>query len=94
MESESCSVSPQEPATGPYLEPDVSIDSEGFSRWCITHRITGFFGLFTIVRYSRDKKTRRFGNWICFRPQVKGGEKTPTQLGLLERANLTHLIIH
>jgi hypothetical protein len=24
-------------------------------------------------------ETRRFGNWICFRPQVKG-EKTPTQL--------------
>jgi hypothetical protein len=36
------------------------------------------------------KKTRRFGNWICFRPQVKLGEKTPTQLGPLERANLNH----
>jgi hypothetical protein len=47
---------------------------------------------FSIVRYSRDYKTRRFGNWICFRPQVKGGggEKTPTQLGPLERANLNH----
>jgi hypothetical protein len=31
------------------------------------------------------KKTLRFGNWICFRPQVKVGEKTPTQLGPLER---------
>jgi hypothetical protein len=31
---------------------------------------------------------RRFGNWICFRPQVKG-EKTPTQLDTIERANLT-----
>jgi hypothetical protein len=32
-------------------------------------------------------ETRRFGNWICFRPQVKGGvEKTATQLGPLERA--------
>jgi hypothetical protein len=30
------------------------------------------------------KKTRRFGNWICFRPQLKVGEKTPTQLGPLE----------
>jgi hypothetical protein len=37
------------------------------------------------------QKTRRFGNWICFRPQVKVGEKTPTQLGPLERANLNHL---
>jgi hypothetical protein len=33
------------------------------------------------------QKTRRFGNWICFRPQVKVGEKTPTQLGPLVRAN-------
>jgi hypothetical protein len=36
------------------------------------------------------KKTRRFGNWICFRPQVKVGEKTPAQLGPLEKANLNH----
>jgi hypothetical protein len=34
-------------------------------------------------------KTQRFVNGICFRPQVKGGgNKTPTQLGPLERANL------
>jgi hypothetical protein len=32
------------------------------------------------------QKTRRFGNSICFRPQVKVGEKTPAQLGPLERA--------
>jgi hypothetical protein len=46
------------------------------------------FWTFSIVRYSRDNKTRCFGNWICFRPQVRG--KTPTQLGPLERANLNH----
>jgi hypothetical protein len=34
-------------------------------------------------------ETRRFGNWICFHPQVKG-EKIPTHLGPLERANLNH----
>jgi hypothetical protein len=34
----------------------------------------------------------RFGNWICFRPQVKGGKKTPTLLGPLERANLNHWV--
>jgi hypothetical protein len=34
--------------------------------------------------------TGRFGNWICFCPQVKGGKKTTTQLGPLERANLNH----
>jgi hypothetical protein len=37
-----------------------------------------------------SQKTQRFGNWICFRPQVKVGEKTPTQSGPLERANLNH----
>jgi hypothetical protein len=47
-----------------------------------------FSGLFSIVLYL--KKTRCFGNWICFRPQMKVGEKTPTQLGPLERANLNH----
>jgi hypothetical protein len=26
----------------------------------------------------------------CFRPQIKGGNKTPTQLGPLERVNLNH----
>jgi hypothetical protein len=31
-----------------------------------------------------------FRKWICFHPQVKVGEKTPTQLGPLERANLSH----
>jgi hypothetical protein len=38
------------------------------------------FRNFSIVRYSRKWKTRRFENWICFRPQVSGG-KTPIQLG-------------
>jgi hypothetical protein len=30
------------------------------------------------VRYSRSEKTQRFGNWICFRPQVRG-RKTHSQ---------------
>jgi hypothetical protein len=30
------------------------------------------FCTFSIVRYSRNYKTRRFGNWICFRLQVWG----------------------
>jgi hypothetical protein len=33
--------------------------------------------------------TKRFGNLICFRPEVGGGE-TPTQLGPLEGANRNH----
>jgi hypothetical protein len=48
---------------------------------------TEFFWTFSIVLYS--KKTQRFGNWICFRPQMKVGGKTPTQSGPLERANLS-----
>jgi hypothetical protein len=54
----------------------------------LTHKITEFW-TFPIFRYSREFKTRRFRNWICFRPLVRG-EKTPTQLGPLERANLNH----
>jgi hypothetical protein len=50
---------------------------------------------FSIVRDSRDYKTRIFGNWICFHPQVKGGgEKKPAHLGPLERANLNYCVIH
>jgi hypothetical protein len=45
---------------------------------------TDFFWTFSIALYS--KKTRRFGNWICFRPQVNVGEKTPTQLGPLRES--------
>jgi hypothetical protein len=29
------------------------------------------FWTFSIVLYSRNEKTRRFGNWICFRPQIQ-----------------------
>jgi hypothetical protein len=46
------------------------------------------FGTFSIVRYSREQKTRRFGNWICFRPQVKGGEDTYS-VGALRKRTVT-----
>jgi hypothetical protein len=35
-------------------------------------------------------REQRFGNWICFRPQVRGEGLVPSQLGPLERANLNH----
>jgi hypothetical protein len=39
------------------------------------HRVTGWLDSFHhSVFYGVE--TRRFGNWICFRPQVKGGEDT------------------
>jgi hypothetical protein len=46
------------------------------------------FGLSPLSDILETRKTRRFGNWICFRHQVRG--KTPTQLGPLEKANFNH----
>jgi hypothetical protein len=43
------------------------------------------FWTFSVIRYSREYKTRRFGNWICLRPQVKGGEDTYS-VGLLRKS--------
>jgi hypothetical protein len=40
-----------------------------------------------MVQNSKNCKTQSFGNWICFRPQMKG-MKTPTLWGPLERGNL------
>jgi hypothetical protein len=51
---------------------------------------SGLLGFAFIVRCSKQRqRTQRFGNWICFHPQVRGWE-TPTLLDPLERANLSH----
>jgi hypothetical protein len=63
------------------------LDSKGFLRWCITLRITGFLDL-SVVRYFKNQRTQRFGNWICFRLQVMG--ETPAPLGSLGKVNLNH----
>jgi hypothetical protein len=47
------------------------------------------FGLYPSSGILKKRRTHPFGNWICFRPQVRGQE-TSTQLGPLERANLNH----
>jgi hypothetical protein len=54
----------------------------------IPHRIFYFFHRPVFLGIE----TRHFGNWICFHSQVKEGgrEKTPSQLGALEKANLNH----
>jgi hypothetical protein len=52
------------------------------------YRITGVLD-FSHRPVFLGVETRRFGNWVYFRLQVKG-EKTPTQLGPLERADLNH----
>jgi hypothetical protein len=49
--------------------------------------IHGISGFLDSIHRPVFEKTRRFGNSICFRPQVKWGKKTPTQLGPLERNN-------
>jgi hypothetical protein len=48
-------------------------------------------GLWTLstVWHTTNHRIQRFGNWICFHPQVRG--EKPTLLGPLERANLNIL---
>jgi hypothetical protein len=45
-----------------------------------------YWGFWTtsIVRCSRKQKTRRFGIWICFRPQV--GEEDTYSVGSLRKS--------
>jgi hypothetical protein len=47
--------------------------------------ILGFRTLSIVLVFKKQtKETRRFGNWICFRPQVR---EKPILLGPLERRN-------
>jgi hypothetical protein len=41
-----------------------------------------------LVLKNKLRETRRFGNWLCFRPKVRG--KKPILLGPLERASPNH----
>jgi hypothetical protein len=61
--------------------------SKRFWRWYIIFRITRLLD-FAIIQYSKIYR-KRFGNWICFCPQVRG--ETPTLLGPLERGDLQWL---
>jgi hypothetical protein len=47
------------------LDPSVEADSRSVNQEN-TDRITGFLDFF------HHKQKTRFGNWICFRPQVRG----------------------
>jgi hypothetical protein len=52
------------------------------------------FWTFSIVQIFNRLNTRRFGDWICLRPQVKGKEEkegNPVLLGPLEKANINPL---
>jgi hypothetical protein len=51
------------------------VEFKRFWRWCIAHRITGFLDFFRRLGFL-GVETRRFGNWIRFRPHGKGGENT------------------
>jgi hypothetical protein len=48
-----------------------------------------FWTLSIVQMKYKNIKSRHFGSWFLFRLQVKGGE-TPTQMGPLDRANLSH----
>jgi hypothetical protein len=51
-------------------------------------KILGFRTLSIVLAFRKQtKETRRFGNCISFRPQVK---ENPILLGPLERASLNH----
>jgi hypothetical protein len=56
-----------------FVSTQIIVDSEGFWRWCITHRITGFFWTFPSSGILETRK-HDVSDTICFRPQVKGGE--------------------
>jgi hypothetical protein len=43
------------------------------------------------IRNSKYKKTQRFGNWICFRSRLRGGD-TYSVGPPFERANLCQVI--
>jgi hypothetical protein len=55
-------------------------DGNSLRGCCISHvqdtfkysLLLGFWTL-SIVQISTNKKTQRFGNWICFHPQARGG---------------------
>jgi hypothetical protein len=49
------------------------IDSEGL--W----RTLGISGVLDFVRWPLFKRTQRFGNWICCRPQLRGVRQSPGQ---------------
>jgi hypothetical protein len=53
-------------------------------QWYLSE-LLGFWTL-SIVRNSIYKETRRFGNWICFRPQMRGRDKER------ERDTHTHIL--
>jgi hypothetical protein len=52
------------------------------------YRFLFFFWTLSIIPYSRNNKTRRFGNWMF--PSSGEGAETRTQLGPLERSSLYH----
>jgi hypothetical protein len=65
------------PPTASRFSRKFTVDSIGSWQWCITHRITGFSDFVhrpdsNKLKEKKKRKTRRFGNWICFRPQVRG----------------------
>jgi hypothetical protein len=51
---------------------ESSLSTDRFNTFLI-QRISGYLDF---IRRPVFEGTRRFGNWICFRPEVKKGEDT------------------
>jgi hypothetical protein len=77
----------------PYALVINLVGSEGFRRWCMRLKITGVPD--PVHRPGLETRTRRFGNWIRFRPQVqelrlalsKGPNRVGVSLSSPENAN-------
>jgi hypothetical protein len=46
----------------------------------------GISGFLDLIHRPAFEGTRRFGNWICFRPQVKGREEDTYSVGPLRKS--------
>jgi hypothetical protein len=66
--------SPQSPISDVEHKFDESVDFTVFWRWYMAHRITGSLDFFHRPVFL-GVESRRFGNWLSFRLQVKGGTR-------------------
>jgi hypothetical protein len=73
----------------PYSLDDRNLLEIGSSEQVLIHRISGGFD-FSYRPVFLGIETRRFGNWICFRPRVKETRRNLLSWAPLQRANLNH----
>jgi hypothetical protein len=74
----------------PEIEPQPSRPKPVAIKYNLELWAGNFFYSELLCFWTLPNVRKRFGNWICFSPQVK--RETPTLLGPLERANFNHWI--